>query len=71
MGSIEMNPLGLLIFCVMITIPFFVLYDMFVKENFILNLYKKINILFYQKKIAILFFTFIIINWVWNLYKHL
>ncbi len=70
-GSIEMNPLGLIIFCVMVAIPFFVLYGMFKKENFMLNIYQKINILFSQKKIAIPFFTLIIINWVWNLYKHL
>ena len=70
-GSMEMNPLGLIIFCVMVAIPFIILYDLFKKENFILNFSQKINMLFSQKKIAIPFFTFIIINWVWNLYKHL
>ena len=70
-GSMEMNPLGLIIFCVMAAIPIIVLYDLIKKENFIFNFYQKINMLFSQKKIAIPFFTFIIINWVWNLYKNL
>lgn len=70
-GSIEMNPLGLLIFCVMVAIPFFVIYDLYKSDNFILNFYQKTNNFFSQKKVAIPFFTFIIINWVWNLYKHL
>jgi hypothetical protein len=70
-ASIEMNPLGLIVFCSMIIIPFFVLYDLYKKENYILKLYNSINQLFSQKKIAIPFFTFIIINWIWNMYKHL
>ncbi len=70
-GSVETNPLGLIILSVMLAIPFFVVYDLYKKENFVLSFYQKFNILFSQKKIAIPFFTFIIINWVWNLYKHL
>ncbi len=70
-GSIEMNPLGVLMLLIIFITPFFVLYDMVKKKELVLKSYQTINNFFSQKKVAIPFFAFVIINWVWNIYKHL
>lgn len=65
------NPMGFLIAVIMLTVPFWLLYDITFKKD---TLY--INYLWAEKKlqvkwVAIALITLVIANWVWNINKGL
>lgn len=69
--SILINPLGLLIFIMLIILPIWILFDlMFKKESFYI-FYFKFEDSFKKPKYYIPFFIFIVINWIWNIKKQL
>jgi hypothetical protein len=70
-GALYYNPLGYLIFLLMILLPVWIIYDfIFGKESFI-HSYKKIESVFKKHCIAIPSVLLILSNWIWNFFKYL
>ncbi len=71
LGSISINPLGFVMFLILSLTPIIVITDWIKKGNLVTKIYNQTNILMSHKKIAFPFFTLIIMNWIWNIFKHL
>jgi hypothetical protein len=67
--AIQLNPLGLVVFILMLILPLWMLFDWFTKQSSFYTAYliaeKKIR----KKSIAIPLILLITINWIWNFYK--
>ncbi len=66
-----LNPLGFLIFAIMLITPFWIMGDMAVKRSSFLSFYQFMESLFRQKRIAIPAILIVLINWAWNIKKSL
>jgi len=66
-----LNPLGFLIFFILLITPFWITGDLFLKRSSFLHFYQNIEILLKRKWIAIPAVLLILINWIWNIKKHL
>jgi hypothetical protein len=71
LGSILINPLGVLLLIIMVISPLWIIRDLFKNESTMLSAYQKAEMIFRKKTIAIPFVLLIICNWVWNIYKGL
>ncbi len=69
--AISINPFGVLMAFLMIILPFWMLYDVVVKQKSYWKAYQKMEALFKLKPILILFIIVVIANWIWNIYKGL
>lgn len=65
------NPLGILSGLIMLIVPFWLLVDLFTRNYSFLLSYKKIEVLFRNKQIAIMSVALLMINWIWNISKGL
>ena len=68
--SLQMNPIGILLFIMMLCLPFWILHDCFTLKNSLLHFYKAAENKLRQKSIAIPSVTLILMNWIWNIYKN-
>jgi len=66
-----LNPLGFLIFAIMLITPFWITGDLLVKRSSFFHFYKRIEILLMRKWIAIPAVLLVLINWIWNIKKNL
>jgi hypothetical protein len=66
-----LNPLGFLIFGIMLITPFWIAGDVLLKRSSFLNFYLQVEILLKRKWIAIPAVLMILINWIWNIKKNL
>lgn len=69
LAAIYMNPLGLVVFLIITTVPFWIIIDLLTKKSSFWFFYKRAERWFLQKKIAIPFAVLIILNWIWNFVK--
>ncbi|MFD2603744.1 DUF2752 domain-containing protein [Flavobacterium suzhouense] len=69
--AILLNPLGLIMAAIMITAPFWLLYDVILKKDTLYTSYKKTEQLIRIKWVAIILIILILINWAWNIQKGL
>lgn len=67
--ALYMNPLGLLLFLIITTVPPWIIVDLLLKKASLWLFYKKAEIWFMQKKVFIPFAALIILNWIWNFVK--
>lgn len=70
-NAFVLNPLGFLVFAILLVTPIWIAYDIITKNNSLYSFYvRRINIVqpFYLK---LLFVGFITINWLWNIIKGL
>ncbi len=67
----QWNPLGFLMLMLMIILPVWIIYDLIWGKDSFFVFYVKAEACFKQKRIAIPFVTFILLNWCWNIYKNL
>ena len=65
------NPIGLILTVILIVSPFWVIYDLIARKDSLFRFYKKMELLLKKKKIAIPILLFVLINWIWNIYKNL
>ena len=71
MASVQQNPFGLVVGFCMLFLPFWIGYDVvFVKATFY-QFYLKIESVLRKPKVAVPLIVLVILNWIWNLYKHL
>jgi hypothetical protein len=70
-GAFYYNPLGYLIFLLMLSLPVWVIYDLVSRKETLLRFYLYIESLFKKRYIAVPFILFILGNWIWNFFKYL
>lgn len=69
--ALLINPLGFLIAVVLLVLPFWLLYDLILKKETFLKFYKDAERFLRIPKIAFLFVSLVLINWIWNIIKDL
>lgn len=69
--SLFLNPFGILVAVIMVVSPGWIIWDTIAKKQSFYNFYIKTEKLIRRKEIAIPLIVLVILNWVWNIYKHL
>ena len=69
--SIQMNPFGIIVAILMITVPFWILFDLITKKETFYKNYKKSELILRKKPLAIILIILVILNWIWNIKKGL
>lgn len=69
-GAMLMNPIGILLGIILLTVPLWMLYDVLFQKETLLNFYRKTEQILKRKWIAIAVITLILANWIWNIYKN-
>lgn len=67
--AILINPIGLIIACVMLITPLWLIYDAIYKKDTLHKNYLLFEKTIRNKYIAVILIILIIINWIWNVYK--
>jgi len=66
-----LNPLGFLIFVIMLITPLWITGDMVLKRSSFFHFFQYIEILLKRKWIAIPAVLLVLINWIWNIKKNI
>lgn len=69
--SLFLNPFGIIVAGIMVVSPGWIIWDTVTKKQSFYNFYIKTEKLIRKKEIAIPLIILVILNWVWNIYKHL
>jgi Protein of unknown function (DUF2752) len=69
--SILINPFGIIVATIMVIVPIWIVIDFVTKKESFYNFYLKAETIIMTKKIGIPLFLLVIINWIWNIHKHL
>ena len=69
MGSIFMNPFGIIISAILTLLPFWIVIDLILKKETFYTFYNKMECLLKQKKIAIPLIILVLLNLIWNINK--
>ena len=69
--SIQQNPIGILVGFCMLVFPFWIGYDVLKNKASFHQFYIKTENLLRKPTIALPLILLVILNWIWNLYKHL
>jgi hypothetical protein len=69
--SIQLNPLGIVVFLAMLIVPTWIISDVIRKKKSFYLTYKKIEKFVQKKSVAIPLIALIFANWIWNIYKNL
>lgn len=69
--SLAINPLGIVVFILMIVAPIWILFDLLLKKETFYNFYKKTENTLKTKWLAIFLIVLIVLNWFWNIKKGL
>jgi hypothetical protein len=70
-GALSLNPIGYLIAFIMLVTPIWMLTDIIMRRNTLLNLYQRTETYLRKPIIAIPLILLLIINWIWNINKGL
>lgn len=65
------NPLGFIVFVFLIIIPFWILYDIIQKKDSFFKFYKSFEKKMSNAKFYIPALILLVLNWIWNINKHL
>ena len=65
------NPLGLLIFLILIISPFWILFDLLTRQSTLYQIYIKTEHIFKRKIVFIPAVLLVLANWIWNITKGL
>ena len=63
------NPLSLLIFPALITVPLLIVVDIILKKDYLLRSYNFMEITFRKKPFALPAIALLLFNWIWNITK--
>ena len=69
--SVLMNPFGILVAILMTVCPIWVLTDVVFKKETFYSEYKKAEAIIRKPWIATILMLLVLLNWIWNIYKHL
>jgi hypothetical protein len=70
-SSLSLNPIGLLLFIILLVLPFWIALDGLFQKVTLWQFYVKVEIMLQRKWIAIPAIGLILANWIWNIYKGL
>lgn len=69
--ALFLNPFGIIVASIMVVSPSWIIWDTVTKKQSFYNFYIETEKLIRKKEIAIPLIVLVILNWVWNIYKHL
>jgi hypothetical protein len=69
--SLLLNPFGILIAIIMTIFPLWILADIFLKKETFYSWYKKTEAIIRKPWLASVLILLVLLNWIWNIYKHL
>jgi len=69
--SLLLNPFGILVAVIMTVFPLWVLADILLKKDTFFKWYKKTEAVIRKPHIALILIILVLLNWIWNIYKHL
>ncbi|HNP32809.1 MAG TPA: DUF2752 domain-containing protein [Flavobacterium sp.] len=69
--SILLNPFGIIVAIIMTVFPIWVLTDIILKKETFFRWYKKIEATIRKPWLAVILIALVLLNWIWNIYKHL
>lgn len=69
--SLFLNPFGILVAGTLVVSPIWIIWDAIAKRQSFYHFYIKIEKLIKKKEIAIPLIVVVLVNWGWNIYKHL
>lgn len=69
--AIQLNPLGLVVFCIMVIAPFWITFDLITQQDSLFQKYKQTEVFLRKPLVASLLVLMIILLWYWNLTKNL
>lgn len=69
--AIQLNPLGLVVFCIMVIVPFWITFDLITQQDSLFQKYKQTEVFLRKPLVASLLVLMIILLWYWNLTKNL
>ena len=71
MASLQMNPFGIIVAIAMTIVPIWIAVDVILKRDTFFKGYKKTEAILRTPWLAIILILLVILNWIWNIYKHL
>ncbi len=69
--SLVLNPIGIVVAIIMIIFPIWILIDIIFKKETFYFWYKKAEGTIRKPWLAYILIVLVLLNWIWNLYKHL
>ncbi|QBZ97266.1 DUF2752 domain-containing protein [Flavobacterium sangjuense] len=69
--SLLLNPFGIVVAIAMTIFPFWVLIDIILKKESFFRMYKKAETIIRKPWLASILILLALLNWIWNIYKHL
>lgn len=69
--SLLLNPFGIIVAIIMTAFPFWILIDIILKKETFYRWYKKTEVAIRKPWFAMILILLVLLNWIWNIYKHL
>jgi hypothetical protein len=69
--SLVLNPIGIVVAIIMIIFPIWILIDIILKKETFYFWYKKAEGTIRKPWLASILIVLVLLNWIWNIYKHL
>ena len=69
--SILLNPIGIILLMLLLTLPVWVMYDLIYKKLTLQKFYINFELFLRKKPVAIISILLISANWIWNIYKNI
>lgn len=69
--SVLLNPFGIIVAIIMTVCPVWVVTDIVLKKDSFFRAYKKTEATIRKPWIATVLIVLVLLNWIWNIYKHL
>lgn len=71
LASLLLNPFGIIVTMIMTIFPIWILMDFFLKKETFYFWYKKAEGTIRKPWLASILIVLVLLNWIWNIYKHL
>ena len=69
--SLVLNPIGIVVAIIMLIFPIWILIDIIFKKETFYFWYKKAEGTIRKPWLASILIVLVLLNWIWNIYKHL
>ena len=69
--SLYLNPFGIIVSLIMIIAPIWIVLDLLRRKNSFFDFYHFIESIIRKRNIAIFLIILVLLNWIWNIHKHL
>jgi hypothetical protein len=69
--SLKMNPFGIIVAILMTMAPIWIAIDLVFKKDTFFHSYKRTEVIIRTKWLAVFLIILVLLNWIWNINKHL